>query len=64
MEQLCSLESFEPHRVHPNGFVVALGAMPAAWCTTSHDVMTRLMFYARPDPVSPGNRRHPIIKEL
>ena len=64
VEQLLSLESFEPHRVNLNGFVVALEAMPAVCGATSHDVATRLMFYAGPDPGSPGNRRHPDIKEL
>ena len=64
MEQLGSLESFEPHRVNPNGFVVALGAMPAAWLATvsrrghSVDVLRQTRSF------SPGNRRHPVIKEL
>jgi hypothetical protein len=64
MEQLLSLESFEPHRVKPHDLLGTLRPMPAECGATSHDVATRLMFYAGPDPGSPGNRRHPVIKEL
>ncbi len=57
MTQL-SLFSEEPHRVNSNDLVGTLGAgphpegvgWPAEWFATSHDVMTRLMFYKRAGP--------------
>ena len=48
MKQLLSLESFEPHRVKPHDLVGTLRPMPAAWWRTSPDVLSRLMFYAKP----------------
>ena len=45
MKQLLSLDSFEPHRVNSNGFVIAIGAIPAGWWRTSPDVLARLMFF-------------------
>jgi hypothetical protein len=56
---LFSLDSVEPHRVNPNDLVGALGAIPAAWWRTSHDVLARLMFSSRADSFSPANRLHP-----
>jgi len=54
-----SLDSVEPHRVTSNDLVGALGAIPAAWWRTSHDVLARLMFSSRADSFSPANRLHP-----
>ncbi len=54
-----SLDSVEPHRVNSNDLVGALGAIPAAWWRTSHDVLARLMFSSRADSFSPANRLHP-----
>ena len=54
-----SLDSVEPHRVTSNDLVGALGAIPAAWWRTSHDVLARLMFSSRADSFSPANRSHP-----
>ena len=54
-----SLDSVEPHRVNSNDLVGALGAIPAAWWRTSHDVLARLMFSSRADSFSPANRRTP-----
>jgi len=54
-----SLDSVEPHRVNSNDLVGALGAIPAAWWRTSHDVLARLMFSSRADSFSPANRVHP-----
>ena len=48
-----------PHRVTSNDLVGALGAIPAAWWRTSHDVLARLMFSSRADSFSPANRLHP-----
>jgi len=56
---LFSLDSVEPHRVNSNDLVGALGAIPAAWWRTSHDVLARLMFSSRADSFSPANRLHP-----
>ena len=56
---LFSLDSVEPHRVTSNDLVGALGAIPAAWWRTSHDVLARLMFSSRADSFSPANRLHP-----
>jgi hypothetical protein len=55
--ELFSLFSEEPHRVTSNDLVGALGAIPAAWFATSHDVTTRLMFSSGADSFSPANRR-------
>src|SRR5208337_4439633 len=57
--RLFSLDSVEPHRVTSNDLVGALGAIPAAWWRTSHDVLARLMFSSRADSFSPANRLHP-----
>jgi len=54
-----SLFSEEPHWLIPNDLVGALGAIPAAWWRTSHDVLARLMFSSRADSFSPANRVHP-----
>ncbi|MGZ3488187.1 MAG: hypothetical protein ACXVBY_15145, partial [Isosphaeraceae bacterium] len=59
LHELFSLFSEEPHRVTSNDLVGALGAIPAAWFATSHDVTTRLMFSSRADSFSPANRLHP-----
>ena len=56
---LFSLDSVEPHRVTSNDLVGALGAIPAAWWRTSHDVLARLMFSSKADSFSPANRLHP-----
>jgi len=56
---LFSLDSVEPHRVNSNDLVGALGAIPAAWWRTSHDVLARLMFSSRADSFFPANRLHP-----
>jgi len=56
---LFSLDSVEPHRVNSNDLVGALGAIPAAWWRTSHDVLARWMFSSRADSFSPANRLHP-----
>ena len=54
-----SLDSVERHRVTSNDLMGALGAIPAAWWRTSHDVLARLMFSSRADSSSPANRLHP-----
>ena len=59
LHELFSLFSEEPHRVTSNDLVGALGAIPAAWWRTSHDVLARLMFSSRADSFSPANRLHP-----
>ena len=55
--ELFSLFSEEPYRVTSNDLVGALGAIPAEWFATSHDVTTRLMFSSGADSFSPANRR-------
>jgi hypothetical protein len=59
-QALVSLPSGEPHRMNPNGFVVALEARPAEWFATSHDGTTRLMFYGEADPFPPPTADIPI----
>ena len=49
-----SLDSVEPHRVTSNDLVGALGAIPAAWWRTSHDVLARLACPPKPGPVLMG----------
>src|SRR5262249_25155462 len=57
------LDSVEPHWMNPNDLAGTLGAMPAEWSATSHDVTTRLMSDEGADPFPPQPAEHHVSTE-